>query len=509
MNRQLEEKVLKASKVIYQSLVVVVPSIYYDKGQVLSAYHKYNANFVYTSFKLNINKPIKLHRFIYIILQLVIIQLKFYKKLIVLIRFKSYFEFFFDVFLYRIKTLKFQDRLDKAKELRLCDAEIAFLEERVNRDYTAYRIYALYIFYLWFLTEWKANFSRIVRSYFKYNIFFKKSYIKAFEAFDELKELWFYKHFINLVEFRSFLFTFVDDSIPCLKNFLYIVLLEDRNINYKFQIYSLYSYLLKVQCQDISEDLLSRVGGRFRLSGTFLSKWFYCRQINKFYNTELVYDYNILKPFNFLNFSFLEATLYNLNVYSGKQLKMNLKLDSYLQRSVWKGIPAVKSSFIPNFSLSNFGDRGNQISKRDFSRNNNLLNFKKLRLWKQKRKRYFRLWPKHRKSIPKFVMSRKRLLNKVRRHVYFSKRAKRKELVWFKKFSNNPHNILLTSGGRGWLKKMPSGNVKRLWDPKSFSHPPGWFWYKRRVSKGPKMHKKDTEVLFRNLSLFYIKRILI
>ena len=96
MNRQLEEKVLKASKVIYQSLVVVVPSIYYDKGQVLSAYHKYNANFVYTSFKLNINKPIKLHRFIYIILQLVIIQLKFYKKLIVLIRFKSYFEFFFD-----------------------------------------------------------------------------------------------------------------------------------------------------------------------------------------------------------------------------------------------------------------------------------------------------------------------------------------------------------------------------------------------------------------------------
>ena len=72
-----------------------------------------------------------------------------------------------------------------------------------------------------------------------------------------------------------------------------------------------------------------------------------------------------------------------------------------------------------------------------------------------------------------------------------------------------PHNILLTSGGRGWLKKMPSGNVKRLWDPKSFSHPPGWFWYKRRVSKGPKMHKKDTEVLFRNLSLFYIKRILI
>jgi hypothetical protein len=99
--------------------------------------------------------------------------------------------------------------------------------------------------------------------------------------------------------------------------------------------------------------------------------------MSKFYNTELVYDYNMLKPFNFLNFSFLEATLYNLNIYSGKQLNINLKLDSYLKRSVCKGIPVVRCGLIPRHK------KGLRLMK-DSLRNNSLLELKSTRFKEQK-----------------------------------------------------------------------------------------------------------------------------
>jgi hypothetical protein len=85
------------------------------------------------------------------------------------------------------------------------------------------------------------------------------------------------------------------------------------------------------------------------ISSFFLSKFFYYRHLNKFFDRKIIKDYNILKPFNFLNLSFLESNIYNLSFK--RKLHINEKLDKFFK------------------NLSNFSLKSYKIKEKLFEKN--------------------------------------------------------------------------------------------------------------------------------------------
>merc|ERR1712000_581820 len=100
-----------------------------------------------------------------LILQMFKINVIFTRNLLQNLIKKSYFDLFFDIYLFKTEALDLEDQLEREVELKLTIPQKIIIREKLLRNYSWYKIYSLLFSYFYFVFEWELNFRSIIIPY--------------------------------------------------------------------------------------------------------------------------------------------------------------------------------------------------------------------------------------------------------------------------------------------------------------------------------------------------------
>ena len=195
------------------------------KNYIQSLFRKY--------FKLNSKKKSKMSFMmeLSLILQMFKINVIFTRNLLQNLIKKSYFDLFFDIYLFKTEALDLEDQLEREVELKLTIPQKIIIREKLLRNYSWYKIYSLLFSYFYFVFEWELNFRSII---IPYNFYIDRLIDSIQDPFSKLKIEWDIKCVIELRELYLFFFRFLNNIVQKFRKLLYLIILKNMNINYKF-----------------------------------------------------------------------------------------------------------------------------------------------------------------------------------------------------------------------------------------------------------------------------------
>ena len=249
-------------------------------------------------------------KFLVFIFQILLLFLKYLKKIFKSINKLSYLKYFFHSFLIKRKMKFFLTKLNSEKNLTINEKMNLFTRISALRKYTKYHLYEFFYFYICFLIEWKISLDLIILNKIEKDnivIFILLEEIK--KEYTKLKVLWRYSFFIHIKNFYIFFYSFLDDLIFRFNRLFYMKNTFSNLIKFEtfFNFITLFLYLVKwLESYSYKESRFlgsNSLINFMNFTSIFLDRWFFYKNFNKYFDLEInVTNRLFLNQNNLINF---------------------------------------------------------------------------------------------------------------------------------------------------------------------------------------------------------------
>lgn len=326
--------IIKSTEVTYRSLIIFINLQKHYFSTLVSLIKNFFKQHLVCNFKLRKITPkvTKFNNSFKILTSFISIYSMYQKFLLNMNKFfnrRELLTLFFEIFLYskRKKILK-----KKLYEDLLLEEETELQIELLKKR-RWFNMYKNFFFYIYFFLDLKLNLEKFILPMISYNYILLEQ--DLFKSFENLQIKWHFCGYLPLKDFYFYFLEFIENLFLICCNFFYFSKIFLKNkLNYRFFLFNIYTYLFNKKQLDSENFLLSNVG---EVSGSFLGKWFYYRQIHHFSDSVTDSYYHQRKPSRALGFNLLESNLYSLNRYSVTRSNLNyinLKLDLFFRSNI-------------------------------------------------------------------------------------------------------------------------------------------------------------------------------